>query len=328
MPKSDKEGSQFLWGEYLLAHIMSIRTICGRPFVDPKLKQYRPEESKALLLKARRIEIINNENYKKALRICYVKYQNKYGDRFRHFQEWEDDQTRPDKIYEPTQNSALSAFRAYKYASLGSAYEHVQELYWMSAPPFTCYRDDYINRPTPTPFVMPKEIKFKELEEKGVSAKFFDWLDKGIKEFVMFPYETQDGPVSETLDLLIQYPNTYISTLIKGYGTTYAGICMDKEDLWVKGIPENTTYFKSIVFSTHSKEAGSLVKILKIFSDYGVNLTKIYTRPKKTKLGSYYFFLEMEIDCLYRPEQVIKFLDKIKRNTTYYREIGSYKGVE
>ena len=326
--KSDKDGARFLWGEYILEHIMSIRTIYGRPFVNPKLKQYRPEESKALLKKARRIEIINNENYKKARRMCHVKYENKYGDRFRHFKEWKDDQTRPDNIYEPTQNTALSAFRTYKYAWLGSEYEHVKELYWMSAPPFTCYRDDFINRPTPTPFVMPKEIKFKELEEKGVSAKFFDWLDVGINEFVMFPYETQDGPESETLDLLIKYPNTYIVTLIKGYGTTYAGICMDKEDNWKKPIPENTSYLKSIVFSTHSKEAGSLEKILKIFSDYGVNLTKIYTRPKKTKIGSYYFFVEMEIDCLYRPEQVTKFLDKIKSNTTHYREIGSYKGVD
>lgn len=49
----------------------------------------------------------------------------------------------------------------------------------------------------------------------------------------------------------------------------------------------------SFVFSTHKDQPGSLCDVLLLFSSAKLNLSKIVSRPTKTKLGEYVFF----IDC-------------------------------
>jgi len=49
-----------------------------------------------------------------------------------------------------------------------------------------------------------------------------------------------------------------------------------------------------IAFSTHKDQPGSLVRILEIFSKDNINLKKIVSRPSKSALGDYIFFLDFD----------------------------------
>lgn len=48
----------------------------------------------------------------------------------------------------------------------------------------------------------------------------------------------------------------------------------------------------SIAFSFQHDQPGSLYKILKIFADYEINLSRIESRPAKQELGQYIFFID------------------------------------
>lgn len=80
----------------------------------------------------------------------------------------------------------------------------------------------------------------------------------------------------------------------------------------------------SIIFSTYDKP-GSLYKILAIFNLYDINLTKIESRPAKTNLGQYIFYVDIEgyID----DEDVKDALKVIQRKSTFYKLLGSYSVV-
>lgn len=77
----------------------------------------------------------------------------------------------------------------------------------------------------------------------------------------------------------------------------------------------------SIVFSTKD-EPGALYKILGMFSMAEINLTKIESRPAKTKLGEYMFFVDLEGD---EKDPNIQFtLDNISKYCNIFRILGSY----
>ncbi len=77
----------------------------------------------------------------------------------------------------------------------------------------------------------------------------------------------------------------------------------------------------SIVFSTDNRP-GSLYKILDIFSLWDINMTRIESRPSKTALGQYIFFVD--IDGHIEDQDVFDALTMIKRKTSFYKFIGSY----
>ena len=76
----------------------------------------------------------------------------------------------------------------------------------------------------------------------------------------------------------------------------------------------------SMLFSTKHKP-GALYNALKIFNDNGLNLTKIESRPAKTKLGEYYFLVDIEINN----KSYEKSLDELKDVVGFYRILGKYK---
>lgn len=80
----------------------------------------------------------------------------------------------------------------------------------------------------------------------------------------------------------------------------------------------------SIIFSTYDKP-GSLYKILAIFNLYDLNLTKIESRPAKTNLGEYVFFVDIEgfVD----EEDVSDALKVVQRKSTFFKLLGSYSVV-
>jgi prephenate dehydratase len=78
----------------------------------------------------------------------------------------------------------------------------------------------------------------------------------------------------------------------------------------------------SIVFSILKDRPGGLYDVLGQFAKRKINLTKIESRPAKTRLGDYYFFVDMEG---YRTDSKIKAaLEGVKKSASFFRLLGSY----
>jgi 3-deoxy-7-phosphoheptulonate synthase len=77
----------------------------------------------------------------------------------------------------------------------------------------------------------------------------------------------------------------------------------------------------SIIFTT-LHQPGSLFKVLKIFNDYGINLTKLESRPHKTEPWRYYFYLDFEGHI--KDKMVEEALEEIKAQTNFIKILGSY----
>ena len=68
---------------------------------------------------------------------------------------------------------------------------------------------------------------------------------------------------------------------------------------------------------------GSLLELLQIIANYGVNMTKIESRPIKDSSGHYRFFIEA--DCDIGELKVQKMLQEIKSNMLECKLIGAYE---
>lgn len=78
----------------------------------------------------------------------------------------------------------------------------------------------------------------------------------------------------------------------------------------------------SVIFST-KHEAGTLFAVLQVFSDAGINLTRIESRPIRTDPGKYAFFLDFQGSD--RDTKIIKALSLIKQKTVMFKFLGCYK---
>ena len=67
---------------------------------------------------------------------------------------------------------------------------------------------------------------------------------------------------------------------------------------------------------------GSLLELLQIIAKYGINMTKIESRPIKERSGDYRFFIEA--DCDISDEKVVEMLKSIEENTLECKLIGAY----
>ncbi len=81
-------------------------------------------------------------------------------------------------------------------------------------------------------------------------------------------------------------------------------------------------YKTSLLFST-SHKPGSLVGALSVFSTRGINLTKIESRPMKSRPWEYYFFVDFEGHE--EDENCRKALDELKDRAIELKILGSYK---
>lgn len=80
----------------------------------------------------------------------------------------------------------------------------------------------------------------------------------------------------------------------------------------------------SLVFRV-KHEPGSLFKVLKPYADFGLNLTKIESRPIWGKLWEYLFFLDFEVN---KEDEITKVLDKMKKQTQSLKVLGRYNKGE
>ena len=71
---------------------------------------------------------------------------------------------------------------------------------------------------------------------------------------------------------------------------------------------------------------GSLLEMLRIIANYGVNMTKIESRPVKNRVGEYRFFIEA--DCDIASDKTAQMLDALKANTLECKLLGAYSSIE
>ena len=81
----------------------------------------------------------------------------------------------------------------------------------------------------------------------------------------------------------------------------------------------------SIIFSI-KHEQNALFRIMQSFNEYKINLTKIESRPKKDTTWEYNFFVDFEGDA--DDSKVSKMLDEIKKNSLFFKLLGSYKSAK
>ncbi len=77
----------------------------------------------------------------------------------------------------------------------------------------------------------------------------------------------------------------------------------------------------SIVFTT-LHQPGALYQVLKVFNDYGINLTKLESRPHKTEPWRSYFYLDFEG---HEREGIVReAMKELKEQTNFLKVLGSY----
>ena len=80
---------------------------------------------------------------------------------------------------------------------------------------------------------------------------------------------------------------------------------------------------KSSIAFTLENRFGTLYEALSVFEKYKINMTKIESRPAKTMLGQYMFFID--VDGNIDDANIYFALEAIRKKTTYFRFLGSYE---
>jgi prephenate dehydratase len=78
-----------------------------------------------------------------------------------------------------------------------------------------------------------------------------------------------------------------------------------------------------IAFSTPKDQPGSLLSVLEIFKDASINLTKILSRPEKSEMGSYVFFVEFSLE--FATLSISDLMSKIESKSLFLKLIGLYR---
>jgi len=89
-----------------------------------------------------------------------------------------------------------------------------------------------------------------------------------------------------------------------------------------EGAPPSGDDKTSIAFAVAHDRPGTLVSVLHEFSDRGINMTKIESRPSGEELGVYIFLVDIEG---HRDEPMVaQALAAVKEQAAYFRIFGSY----
>ena len=90
-----------------------------------------------------------------------------------------------------------------------------------------------------------------------------------------------------------------------------------------KGVDKLESQTKKIFIAVGSKnKPGALLEILTVLKQNSLNMSKIESRPLKTKLGEYIFFIEFEGDI--SSDVVKNTLKYLKESTINYKFLGCY----
>ncbi|ABR56085.1 prephenate dehydratase [Methanococcus aeolicus] len=113
------------------------------------------------------------------------------------------------------------------------------------------------------------------------------------------------------LDTNIQdYPNNTTRFILIGKD------CEDSNDISFTN--NDTTKKSTIIIELIGNKPGALYNILKEFNKKNINLTRIESRPSKTKLGSYIFYIDYET-----PENEKELINSLKNYVSNIKYLGS-----
>lgn len=76
----------------------------------------------------------------------------------------------------------------------------------------------------------------------------------------------------------------------------------------------------TLALTLTDNQPGALYKALKIFSDFGINLSKIESRPLKTFLGEYFFL----VDAVYSGDYIY-LINSLEKLGVTVKQLGKYK---
>lgn len=92
-----------------------------------------------------------------------------------------------------------------------------------------------------------------------------------------------------------------------------------------KESPARTGNDKTSILFSVKDEVGILYRMLEPLSKFGVNLTKIESRPLKKKAWEYVFFIDMEGHV--EDEAVVNAIEALKKQSKFLKVLGSYPRV-
>ena len=176
-----------------------------------------------------------------------------------------------------------------------------------------------------------KKCKFEEIEKiyshPQALAQSKNFLEKNFNSVDIISVESTAGAakkVSESTEMCacignITCLNEYNLYLLK---ESIQDNQFNKTKFWILSKSKNEKFEKnkmSMIFSVKDKP-GALYKVLEIFNKYNLNLTKIESRPAKTVLGEYIFWIDVSIKEGYED----KAIDEIKEKGIFVRILGKY----
>ncbi|QEY23320.1 prephenate dehydratase [Neisseria animalis] len=164
-------------------------------------------------------------------------------------------------------------------------------------------------------------------------AQCNDWLGRNLPQAERIPVSSN----AEAARLVAESDDTTTAaiaavTAAEIYGLTIAAQCIEDE-------PNNTTRFivlghqdtqpsgsdkTSLVVSTPNR-AGAMMGLLQTFTDAGISMTKIESRPSKSALWEYLFFIDIEGHQL--DSKVEAALKQLGERASFVKVIGSYPTV-
>lgn len=77
-----------------------------------------------------------------------------------------------------------------------------------------------------------------------------------------------------------------------------------------------------LVCQIDGSKAGSLLAVLQDFAQFGINLTRIESRPARTYLGAYIFFFDLEIDG--NIEAIRQAVEAVRKRSIWLRYPGEF----
>lgn len=84
----------------------------------------------------------------------------------------------------------------------------------------------------------------------------------------------------------------------------------------------NKNMASTLAFSTENKP-GALLDVLQVFRMNKINLSYISSRPSKSRIGEYIFYVTF--DGISDKKEILNAINQIKKNTALFRFLGSYE---
>jgi chorismate mutase/prephenate dehydratase len=159
-------------------------------------------------------------------------------------------------------------------------------------------------------------------------AQCRNWLEKNMRDIPVFHVDS----TAKAAELASEDPSSS-AIAAEGAGKIY-GLKVIKKNIQDniynftrfiiigKITPEKTEWDKTSIIFSVKDEVGALYKILAPFSKYGINLTKIESRPVKKRAWEYLFFLDMEGHIT--DPNISSAINEMRILCDFFKLLGSY----